>query len=282
MSESNLLPRIFVIIVAIPLVLLIIFLQIPYSILFALFLLLLCILSSNEYVDLLLNVDHDLNKIVFMIQTILIYLLTYLYSLNIINLFPFFIIVLFIVMLTTIFYLFKKEIALSFQNRVFHIYGFFYIVFPLSFALWFYINFKYSAALFLIFLIIVWSSNIFGYLFGLFWLPRKSLNLPVSPNKSLKGFIGAILFGTLIPFLLNLFIKDFFKLNIGNLNSFILIFITNIFSIIGDLLESGLKRFCKAKDSSNKFKGFGGILDMIDSILFAFPFFALILLFFLK
>ncbi|HNV44195.1 MAG TPA: hypothetical protein PKH20_05555, partial [Exilispira sp.] len=155
MSESNLLPRIFVIIVAIPLVLLIIFLQIPYSILFALFLLLLCILSSNEYVDLLLNVDHDLNKIVFMIQTILIYLLTYLYSLNIINLFPFFIIVLFIVMLTTIFYLFKKEIALSFQNLVFHIYGFFYIVFPLSFALWFYINFKYSAALFLIFLIIV-------------------------------------------------------------------------------------------------------------------------------
>ena len=92
MSESNLLPRIFVIIVAIPLVLLIIFLQIPYSILFALFLLLLCILSSNEYVDLLLNVDHDLNKIVFMIQAILIYLLTYLYSLNIINLFPFFII----------------------------------------------------------------------------------------------------------------------------------------------------------------------------------------------
>ena len=51
MSESNLLPRILVILVAIPLVLLIIFLQIPYCILFASLLFILCILSSNEKID---------------------------------------------------------------------------------------------------------------------------------------------------------------------------------------------------------------------------------------
>jgi phosphatidate cytidylyltransferase len=100
------------------------------------------------------------------------------------------------------------------------------------------------------------------------------LNLEVSPNKSAKGFFGAIFFGSFIPFLLLLLFPKFFVFPFFNKFIILLLIIfSNIFSIIGDLFESAFKRFCGVKDSSNYLKGFGGILDSVDSILFAFPFY---------
>ena len=81
----------------------------------------------------------------------------------------------------------------------------------------------------------------------------------ISPNKTVAGCIG----GIIVPIFFCVII--FFKnSNISNI-----IFFSFIFSIIsqfGDLIESGFKRYCFVKDSSNLIPGHGGLLDRLDSI----------------
>ncbi len=81
----------------------------------------------------------------------------------------------------------------------------------------------------------------------------------ISPNKTVAGFVG----GIVVPIFFCVII--FFKnSNISNI-----IFFSFIFSIIsqfGDLIESGFKRYCFVKDSSNLIPGHGGLLDRLDSI----------------
>ena len=81
----------------------------------------------------------------------------------------------------------------------------------------------------------------------------------ISPNKTVAGFVG----GIIVPIFFCVII--FFKnSNISNI-----IFFSFIFSIIsqfGDLIESGFKRYCFVKDSSNLIPGHGGLLDRLDSI----------------
>lgn len=283
MAKEELFRRILFIVFAVPIVLLIIFLPVKYNILILLFILILIGLLSFEFYFCLKNKQIYINLVLFIVQSILMILSVFLYSNSFINFELLLFLILTILIMTSFFYIFKKNISTFSLSLFLHLFGLFYISISLSFVLVFYSIFSNASNLFLLFLLIVWSSNIFGYLIGMFWLPRNPLNLEVSPNKSLKGFIGAIFFGTTIPFFLTIIFPDFFHFYFSNkFIILILIFLTNIFSIMGDLFESAFKRFCGVKDSSNYLKGFGGILDSIDSILFAFPFYFSFLLFLLK
>jgi phosphatidate cytidylyltransferase len=89
----------------------------------------------------------------------------------------------------------------------------------------------------------------------------------ISPNKTISGSIGSLIFSTLLI--------PFFHGNTVDQNLLIMFLITIVISLVsqlGDLLISLLKRKAKVKDTSDLLPGHGGILDRIDGIIFAIPF----------
>ena len=94
------------------------------------------------------------------------------------------------------------------------------------------------------------------------WLGGPKLFKVISPNKTLSGFIGAVIFGVGWFYLnVSFFIQ---KYEISYLSIGILIVTTSIF---GDLFISFLKRRAGIKDAGFILPGHGGLLDRADSIL---------------
>lgn len=118
--------------------------------------------------------------------------------------------------------------------------------------------------------LIVSINDVFAYLIGSKIGKIKALK--ISPNKTIEGFFGGVIACVIIgPLLIKL-------LNINlEINSFVLSLLISIFGIIGDLLESYLKRKFNKKDSGTILMSHGGILDRVDSILFCAPIFYIII-----
>ncbi|NGX61143.1 MAG: Phosphatidate cytidylyltransferase [Chlamydiae bacterium] len=115
------------------------------------------------------------------------------------------------------------------------------------------------------------SGDIGGYFIGRFF-GRKKLAHKLSPNKTFEGSIGGLVASTLVSLFL-----CFLGQEIGGgfidftyVQSIYLGLIVGVMGQLGDLAESFLKRDAKVKDS-NSIPGVGGILDMVDSLLFSAP-----------
>jgi len=88
-----------------------------------------------------------------------------------------------------------------------------------------------------------------------------------SPRKTWEGAAGGLLAGLVVALLLGHFL--FSDLPLWHVAAASLLI--GIFGQLGDLAESMIKRAAEVKESSNLIPGHGGILDRIDSLLFAFP-----------
>lgn len=93
----------------------------------------------------------------------------------------------------------------------------------------------------------------------------------LSPNKTLEGFIGALILGPLFSFFfMNAFTSNASYLVGGLTNNLILIYIIAVvYSFVGqfgDLAESKAKRIADKKDSGTIIYGHGGIMDRLDSL----------------
>tara|TARA_B100001093_G_C26615790_1_gene922263 strand:- start:419 stop:844 length:426 start_codon:yes stop_codon:yes gene_type:complete len=108
------------------------------------------------------------------------------------------------------------------------------------------------------------ASDIGGFVFGkLFNGPKLT---KISPNKTISGAIGSIIFTSLaISISIFYFTKNF------NYLILIICIITSVACQIGDLFFSFLKRKAKIKDTGNFLPGHGGVLDRLDGILFGVP-----------
>ncbi len=88
----------------------------------------------------------------------------------------------------------------------------------------------------------------------------------VSPKKTWEGFWAGLLGAIMCTEVFSLFISFItFK------DALILGILIGIFGQLGDISESLIKRDCQVKDSGNIFPGMGGVLDVVDSLLFTSP-----------
>lgn len=114
---------------------------------------------------------------------------------------------------------------------------------------------------------ILWVGDTSAMGFGQ-WLGKHKLAPTVSPNKTVEGFIGGII-GAIVTGV----VMYFWKFQVTGLGHVIVIAAgCSILGQLGDLVESMWKRSLDIKDSSNIIPGHGGMLDRFDSLLFAAPF----------
>ncbi|GAA3911090.1 phosphatidate cytidylyltransferase [Halomonas cibimaris] len=120
-------------------------------------------------------------------------------------------------------------------------------------------------------LLLTWAADIGAYFTGRAF-GRRKLAPAVSPGKSWEGVMGGMVATALLALVFAAW------QSLGAAAAALLLAATagvTLVSVLGDLLESMLKRHCGIKDSSNLLPGHGGVLDRIDSLTAAVPVFAL-------
>lgn len=123
---------------------------------------------------------------------------------------------------------------------------------------------------FLFVVLLVWVADIGAYFVGRRF-GRHKLAPQISPGKTREGVYGALAGGVLFA----LVAMPWLGLPWTAGPEFLgLVLITVVFSVIGDLFESLIKRHSNSKDSGTLLPGHGGVLDRIDSMLAALPIFA--------
>lgn len=123
----------------------------------------------------------------------------------------------------------------------------------------------------------VWICDTFAFFLGSKFGKRKIFP-KISPNKTWFGSISGFLFTIIFIFLVSIsgFItKDVLEFNIVNILLMAIIF--GIISQVGDAIESMIKREIGIKDSGSILQGHGGMLDRMDSLILASPFFYIFL-----
>jgi phosphatidate cytidylyltransferase len=128
-----------------------------------------------------------------------------------------------------------------------------------------------GAWLVLLLIFVVAMADSGGYFVGRRFGKRK-LAPAVSPGKTWEGFAGGFLVNCVLALL------SVILLGVDLVWALAVILPTSLVSVLGDLLESMVKRHAGVKDSGNILPGHGGILDRVDGITAGAPVFALALL----
>ncbi len=159
----------------------------------------------------------------------------------------------------------KKDSYNAVNDIAISLLGIIYICVPLSFFIL--IRYLDNGNAYIILLILITKASDIGA----YWMGNKFGNVRliprISPKKSIEGAFGGISFSVVISLLASIFfdISIVYFLIIG--------IVISALAQVGDLSESLLKRCFKVKDSGTFIPGFGGILDLLDSLLFTLPFF---------
>lgn len=121
----------------------------------------------------------------------------------------------------------------------------------------------------LYFIAITKLSDTGAYLIGSL-LGKHKMCPTISPGKTWEGLGGAILFSTIGSLLFSKFASTHLT-GMNSIHALILGIGLGIAAVIGDLIESFFKRAAGVKDSGSLFPGIGGVLDVLDSLLFNAP-----------
>ncbi|GHV86544.1 phosphatidate cytidylyltransferase [Spirochaetia bacterium] len=141
---------------------------------------------------------------------------------------------------------------------------------------------EYSSTIILVFILTVMANDSIAWVAGMLFGKSNKGFFPVSPNKSLAGYIAGLAASVAVCTALTYhFPKAFVPDQIAKLPSGMLLgLFSGIAVIFGDLAESAIKRSCGFKDSGVMVPGRGGVLDSTDSIALTAPLFYVLYRFF--
>ena len=114
--------------------------------------------------------------------------------------------------------------------------------------------------------VIIWTNDTFAFIVGK-TIGQTKLYERISPKKTVEGFIGGVGFAVLVASFI-----AWYYVNQPVYIWIIIALIVSVIGTIGDLVQSKFKRMAGVKDSGAIMPGHGGILDRLDSIIFAAPF----------
>lgn len=233
---------------------------------FFVFISLITVLGIREYVNLLPEKFKNA-RYYLMILSLIMVSYTYFNNTGYINL-PLGLIFIFIFFFLIIYHIFKynyKDIIISIGTYLF---GLIYIGGGMSIFILLRdlkVDYFFNTGALWLALIATWATDTGAYFVGRF-LGKNKLAEKISPNKTIEGALGGILLTVLTVIT---------YANIFDLYSYSWIFygvFVAVVAMMGDLLESSLKRDMNVKDSGRLIPGHGGILDRFDSLLFTIPF----------
>jgi len=140
------------------------------------------------------------------------------------------------------------------------------VLYPaISFGLLFRLG-EFHSTLIPILAVLIWITDTFAFAIGMKFGKHRGV-FKCSPQKSVEGFVAGIVFAFIGSYLAMLMFPDFY--NWGHV--VILGVSAGVFGQFGDLFESVIKRDMTVKDSSTWIPGHGGVLDRFDSLLIAAP-----------
>lgn len=138
-----------------------------------------------------------------------------------------------------------------------------YIWLPLaSLAVWATQHNSIALNYMLFFFVIIWVYDSLAYVVGKA-IGKKAIFPKVSPKKTVEGTIGGLVLSLAAAYAMNSY---WLHLDMNIISATLIVVVS---AILGDFFESYYKRKLGVKDSGNIMPGHGGILDRIDSILFA-------------
>ncbi|MEN9918200.1 MAG: hypothetical protein RL662_636 [Bacteroidota bacterium] len=169
--------------------------------------------------------------------------------------------------------LFIAQLYLKYDNPIhslaYAVLGQIYLALPLSLlcylAFGYELDGSYHFALLLGLFVFIWVNDSFAYLAGSMFGKHRMFER-ISPKKSWEGFAGGVVFAIIAAIIYS---NYFTQLSLIGWVGFALVMI--VFGTLGDLIESLFKRTLNVKDSGKLLPGHGGILDRIDSVVFAIP-----------
>lgn len=153
--------------------------------------------------------------------------------------------------------------------------GFWWIAFPFVLLLLLSQLYVHRPVILIAVFFLIWTNDTFAYLTGRL-IGKTKLFERISPKKTWEGTLGGILFCLVVAWIIASWIEP----EKGLLFWMVTALLTAVSAILGDLLESLMKRSLNLKDSGNLLPGHGGVLDRFDATLTAIPIFTFWLLFF--
>jgi phosphatidate cytidylyltransferase len=124
--------------------------------------------------------------------------------------------------------------------------------------------------LFFLPIVVTWAVDTAAYTGGRAF-GRRKMAPAISPNKTVEGGLSGLLAGPIMAIAYGLIALPSLAGELGIVRLTVLGLLLAVAAVLGDLVESSLKRECGVKDSSNLLPGHGGLLDRMDSLLWTIP-----------